>query len=220
VAVRVAIFNAAGGHIGIGETIADPASDQSPFAKACRRQYFRNRDGLLAGFPWGFARRCETLTAWSTPPADATYAYRLDPAYLKVRKLEAYLNGPAIPWRVGGVTDATAGDVTLLLTDQAATLVIATRRVENEAVWPVLFEEALSWRLASAICKELSRDEPTRQECWAKHLYFANVAMADDQQQAVHSLPDGGELYEARDGLTFGLSPAEALEARRLFPVA
>lgn len=220
-AVRVAIFNAAGGYIGLGETIADAATDQSTFAKACRRQYARCRDGLLAEFPWAFASRCETLAAWPTPPPNATYAFRYDPSYLRILKLELYRDGASIPWRVGGVTDPVAGDVRLLLTDQLATLVHATRRIENEALYPVLFEEALTWRLASAICKEIGRDEPTRQECWQKHLYAASVAMVADQQQAIHALPDaGGELYEARDGLTFGLTPAEVLEAQRLFPVA
>jgi hypothetical protein len=216
---RVAIFNAAAGHIGVGDTVANVDTDQSPLAKACRRQYALCRDTLLAEHPWLFARRCETLAAWTTPPPDAAYAYRFDPSFLVVRLVLPYLHAPPMPWRLGGVTDPVQGDVTLLLTDTPATLAVATRRIEREQIFRPLFVEALGWRLAWGICKELSKDEATRQECWVQYLYWTNLAKAQDQMQATYDMPDG-ELYEAREGATFGLTAVEQVEYRRLHSVA
>lgn len=218
-AERVAIFNAALGHIGQGTWIANAATDRSIEAIACRRQYALCRDAMLAAFPWGFATRSETMATWPDPPPGSAYAYVRNPAFLAVRRLEAYENGPPVPWRVGGITTPQGDDVTLLLSDQPATHVVATRRVENEALFDAPFAEALSWRLAWAICKELSKDNATRQECWVLFNERLLLAQVEDQKQAWKPVGDG-ELFEARQGLSYGLAATDAVTAARTFPVA
>jgi hypothetical protein len=196
-AERLQIWNAALGHIGEGSFLTSENEDGSA-ALNCRRYYALARDAMLAEHPWRFAERTERLAGYGTVPDGWGYAYRAPAAAITIRRVMQDGHSTPIPWALSGITDAELGETTLILTNQILATVLFTRRVENEAIFPPLFAEALAWRLAWAIAVPLSKEPRVRTECWGQYLFWLSKAAAADQNH-VYETPPLGALLMARE---------------------
>ncbi len=215
-AERLAIWNAALGHIGEG-TVLGGLTDPGSVANEIRRHYLTELEAMLAEFPWRFAERVTTLTAYPDLPPGTQYAFVQPAGCLLVQRVSLYpeemtdgytltegcwrwdgdwdrsrsYSNQQMPWRLTGATDASGNDVVLLATNQPAAYVKSTKRIDNEAVFPPPFAHALGWRLGWAISFGITRDLGRRQECQQQMLYWTAVAQAQDQRQVNETMRQG-----------------------------
>lgn len=148
----VSICNMALARIGQGKSITS-LTESSQAAATCSAFYEQVRDEVLVEFPWPFALRRVTLAlVASDPNEDWAYSYRRPTDCLTARRVLAGTSRRSKPlvWEPGG--DDAGG---LVFTDEAEAALEYVARVENPAVFPPKFVNALAWRLAMELAPVL-----------------------------------------------------------------
>lgn len=220
----VTIFNLALGHVGEGTVVSDP-DEQTTVARVCRRSWEQARDAVLAEHPWHFARRLVTLVAATDVPDTWPYGYILppdvltilavnptwiggwtnDPTYWWVDSTGAIYSGstaasamlPSVRWQLGGATDADGLETQLVLSETTLGSITYTRRVENTQIYPPLFVDAVSYRLAFDICIPLSRSSEIRTLMWSLYQQrLQQAAVMDARQRRERAMPDAESVLE------------------------
>lgn len=160
----------------------------------CAQTYPDARDALLAEYPWNFAVRRRALPALAEPPAwGHARAFALPEApehALRVLAVEGEPAGRFEPYRIEGRR---------IVTDQAAPLrILYLAAVEDPALFPPLFVEALAARLAAEGAFHFTGS--TSREQQLVELYERKVALA--------------RRYDAQEGTGEGLIADDWLRSR------
>jgi hypothetical protein len=221
----VTIWNLALAHVGEGTTVSDP-DEQTTVARVCRRAWEQARDSVLAEHPWHFARRLVTLVAHDEPPDPWSFGYILPPDVITILSLNPtwvdawatggatywwtdasgaiYSGSPAatallssVRWQLGGATDEEGLETQLVLSETSLSSMTYTRRVENPQLYPPLFVDAVSWRLAWEISIPLSRSDTLRTLAYsAFQAALAKAAAMDARQRRDGPMPDAEAVLE------------------------
>lgn len=148
------IANDALGRLGISPIMA--LSDSSKQAQFADRFYEQTRDEVLASHAWNFAIRRATLAQLSTPPPfEWQYAYQLPTDHIRLLRLNNYY--------IDEISESYAMEGTTLLTDAETAEIKYIGRITDVTLYPPLFVEALSIKLASKLSAPLTGrfDQPT-----------------------------------------------------------
>jgi hypothetical protein len=156
----VGICNIALSHIG-KPTITD-LDEASEEARQCKLHYELTRDTMLQVYPWEFAKTmialAEIANTWQQR---WQYAYQRPSDCLKARRIVLDIDNPddtaTVPMGVSegaiycGVSPATLE---------------YTRKLTDPSKFPPLFQDALSWALATKIAMPLTRDQSVRKDAF------------------------------------------------------
>lgn len=138
-----------------------------------------------AGADWQFAYRY---------PEDCLFARRIVPA---TGRTDSY---HPIPFRVGRRWDVDPDDATLyIFTNQPDAVLEYTAFVECAAKFAdALFEDALSWRLASKLAPSLARDSKLHEKCWTMYLHTLDTAAARTEGEGQQHQPGDVDWIKGR----------------------
>lgn len=148
------IVNDALGRLGISPVMS--LTDPTKQAQFANRFYESTRDEVLSGHPWSFATKRATLAQLAAEPEfEWLYAYQLPVDSLRLLQLNGY--------DLGKTADAWAIEGNKLLTDADKAEVRYIARVTDVTLFPPLFCEALSIKLAAKLCAPLTGrfDQPS-----------------------------------------------------------
>jgi hypothetical protein len=148
------IANEALGRLGISPIMA--LSDTSKQAQFANRFYNQTRDEVLASHAWNFAIRRATLAQLSNPPDfEWLYAYQLPVDHIRLLRLNNY--------EIDKIYESYAVEANMLLTDADTAEIKYVARLTDVTLFPPLFVEALSIKLASKLSAPLTGrfDQPT-----------------------------------------------------------
>ena len=148
------IVNDALGRLGISPIMA--LTDATKQAQFSNRFYESTRDEVLASHPWNFATKRAVLAQLATAPEfEWLFAYQLPSDNLRLLQLNGY--------ELGRTLDTWAIEGNKLLTDSDKAEVRYIARVTDTTLYPALFSEALSIKLAAKLCAPLTGrfDQPT-----------------------------------------------------------
>lgn len=164
-------------------------------ARVCRAAFPDVRDALLRRKDWNFA------THWFTPAESATasagpltHRFILPADILRVRFVDGL---SADEWAIEEA--AAPGETAVLVTNAAAPLVCATRRIESPALWDALFSQAFAAALAAAVAPSIARDSGLAETLSGMaEAYLAQAARIDAKEKAISSLPVNTSWLVAR----------------------
>ena len=140
---EVEICNAALIKMGDENTISAIGEDGRE-GETCELMYPQVRDLLLAGHPWNFAIGRSTLSKNATAPDfEFDNQFLLPGDYLRA----LYMYDSDEPWKVEGDQ---------LLTDAATVQLVYIKKVTDTGLFPPLFVEALSTRLAAEMAEVIT----------------------------------------------------------------
>ncbi|WP_422050141.1 hypothetical protein [Shimia sp.] len=159
-------------------------ADDSPKAQAAAEQYPKALGICLSKYDWSFARRFAKLpqiaeiNAAQSPDPDLPYAYKMPGDCIKLRLVQR-----GVKWRL---------DDNYLFSEQATNLSIRyTRRVDDEAKLPDLFQTAVSYQLAVILAPKYVGARTKRADL-KNDLYDAlQMAKEDDRYSASDDSWDG-----------------------------
>ncbi|TFG65269.1 MAG: hypothetical protein E4H28_04395 [Gemmatimonadales bacterium] len=133
--------------------------EDSVEAQVCELHYATTRDLVLSAADWPFARKRVALVAEGTPPAEWAYRYRIPSDCIAPRGIEDGLVVRTLDERIPyAIENAGDGNGLVLLMNQEAAVLIYTMQAKNPNIYPAVFVEAFSWKLASVIARPLDRD--------------------------------------------------------------
>jgi hypothetical protein len=187
---EVAICNMALAEIGRGAQIT-ALDEASQAARACKLRYPYSRDAVLRAYDWNFAaRRVEIAKNPVAPPFEFANAYDLPADCLLVRSV---FDGEVEKWVVEGRQ---------ILTDMGAPIFVKyTALVTDTGQFDPLFVEALSARIASDICVQLSESVSRAQGLWQLYqMKLIEARRRDAQEGQGEQFPRGGWLDSRLDG--------------------
>lgn len=176
------------GYLGIAAVPTDPLTDTGPEAAAFRLYYGQTRDLMLSSFPWSFTRRRVALTdlgvsgtQWSD---HWSYRYKLPTDVLKIRRIlnpgtRTEGQEDLVPFEVADTGD---GSGQVILCDSPDAVLEYTGRVEDPALFPILFSNALSLLLAANMGASLRVDAKLVQLTAQRATQAINLAAGQDLQ--------------------------------------
>jgi len=177
----VSLCNIALGHIG-KPTISD-LMEASEEARQCNLHYALTRDTMLQGYPWLFAKKTIVLAQVTNVWEERWgYSYTRPSDCLKVRRIVPEIDRDEethpIAYSVGEG---------LIFCDSSPAKLEYTKRFEDAAKFPPLFQEALTWALASKVCMPLTKDQSLRKDCYqlsGQSLGAAQMADANEEMSS------------------------------------
>lgn len=198
----VTIANMALGNIGDTGNI-ESLTENSPQAGAVNLWYETAKEHTLESFDWKFARKREALALSSVAAPEREWLYRyLKPSdMVRARKLEqvtitpgfqsGYLyNSPdAIPFVMEGQD---------ILTNCPEAVMIYTRNVVDESLFPASFVVAFSWVLASLIAFKITGKLQVEQSAGQKAQLFLRQASGYEANEEVEKEPRDSDRIRAR----------------------
>jgi len=170
--------------------------EASPEARACQQFYTNVRDGLLAGYPWGFARRDKALAEVVNIRVGAwTHAYSCPVDMLKVEMVR-----PPYAEGLGGDGGIFPYDLSgdIIYSNVAKAVMIYTGRVEDPALFPPLFVTAFAYHLSFWLAMPLTRSSELQGRMLQLAQNATGLAQMADANQTGHFYDDGLGLLEAR----------------------
>ena len=146
----------------LGSTTIMSLDDESQAARFCKLFYEQTRDEVIAGHRWNFAiKRADLSQLVETPANEWTIMYSLPSDCLRVLQLNGFdETEDAKRWSV------EAGK---LLTDEGSASIKYLGRIDNAAIFPPLFIEALSVKLASKIAQPITGSRQLPQELMTEY---------------------------------------------------
>jgi len=188
----VSLCNIALDHIGV-PSIAD-LDEASEEARKCNLHYALTRDTMLQGYPWLFAKKtlvlAEVANVWEerwehsyTRPSDCLKVRRIVP------EIDRGEETNPIPYSVGEG---------LIFCNSSPAKLEYTKRFEDPAKFPPLFQEALTWALASKICIPLTKDQSLRKDAYQLASQTLNAAQTADANEELSFWDVSSQLIEAR----------------------
>lgn len=151
-ASEIEICNRALSHLGQGRSI-NSLTEASKEAAQCSLHYPSARDSVLADFNWNFATKRVALAQTNNPPSDWQYAYAYPSDCLRIIAIPVPgIRHPTAEMRIQYVVGADEkGTGRLIYTDQPKAWLKYVAQIIDVNMFEPIFQEALSWRLASAI---------------------------------------------------------------------
>lgn len=220
VATKIHIINQALLKIGVSQLIVslDEASREAFTGNELYDPVLRE---TLRHFPWPFATKyaaatdllvgymnliAGTETAPAVRRADGSvewqYMYRYPVDCVKARRIVPTsgrsFNRKQLEFRVGRQWDGLK--VPIVYSNEPDAMLEYTAIVEcAEDFFDSLFEDALSWRLASKLAPSLARNGLTSADCWRMYLHTVDTAEAVASQEQQQHRDGEAEWIEGRD---------------------
>ena len=153
---------------------------------------------VLEDFNWSFARRYETLGLIAEDPNDDWgFSYRYPVDTVKIRRVVDALgrqNPEPPPFVIGSDEQGR-----LVYTDQEDCVVETTHLITDEALYPAMFTEALSWWLAFLMVPGLAKDKSIAGDCFKVYNAIMSRASASDGNESQFHPQLESEATRARD---------------------
>lgn len=168
---QIDICNKALTKIGAARIVA--LTDEVRQARTLSAIWDMTRDVELAAHPWSFAIKRASIPALSTAPAFGwARAFPLPTDFLRTVEVgedyTLYLPNESGPYF--SIEQAPDGSGTAILCDEASPLNMRyISRVTNPGLFPVLFAEALSCRLAAELALESTDSQGDRKGAWEEY---------------------------------------------------
>lgn len=171
----IVICNIALSHIG-GESIASFEEKSEP-ARLCRIYYGVDLDALTAVHDWPHCSRYVRLAELTACPPTWGHAYQRPADCIRVLEIVGGAGSTPIPFEISGNT---------ILTDQPDAWVKYAARVSDPALWPPLFAEAMSWKLAATLSTKMTGAGGALNNCMQmySHALTQAKAAANNEHQA------------------------------------
>lgn len=171
----------------LGQQPITALDDPIEAARVAKERYPIIRDALLQAHPWNFALKRAALAADLAPAADGRRAYALPADCLALHRVEAGR------WAVEGRR---------VLADANPPLpILYGARIEDPALYPPLFVEALSSRLAADLAEPLTQSGAAAEARLREHRMILADARTRDAQESGLTAFDQGAWAAARGGL-------------------
>ncbi len=192
------ICNMALAHVGHTQFIANLETEQSNEANVCGLFYEQARDFVLEDYPWPFATRYATLNLIEEDPNnDWDYSYRYPSDCVFVRRLVTALgreNTTPPPFKTGSDDSGR-----LIYTDEEDAVAEYTKKIEDPAMFPALFGEAVSWYLSGLICPGLAKDRKQAVACFQMYEITKGRAQATAGNEQQQTTEPESEFIRARE---------------------
>ena len=170
----------------LGQQPIASLDDPVEAARVARDRYPIIRDALLQAHPWNFALKRAEL------PADLAAAADGRPAFPLPADCLALQSAAAADWAVEGRR---------VLASAAAPLpVLYVARIEDATLFPPLFVEALSSRLAADLAEPLTQSTSAADAKLREHRLILSEARTRDAQESGRIAFDAGVWASARIG--------------------
>lgn len=192
----VQIINMALSHLGHTVFIDDRTEDSQEVAVS-NIHYDQAISYTLEDFSWGFARAYDTLGLVEEEPNDDwRFAYRYPVDRVKVRRIVTALGrqDPNPPPFVIGSDDTGR----LVYTDQEEAVVETTKLIEDAALFPSQFAEAVSWWLAFLMVPGLAKEPKIAGDCFRVYTQLVTQAQASDGNESQRHPDYESEAIRAR----------------------
>ncbi len=148
----------------IGQGTIDSINEQSEAARACKLYYGLTRQNLLSMYPWEFAHKNIKLALLDKTTPGWNYTYAFPAGALVIRKI---YDTPFAKEKDNGNPTYSVVAVTenqkAICTDIKDAYCDFTFDVENAAIFPPTFTQALAYSLAAALSYPLSRSNDMQQ---------------------------------------------------------
>lgn len=180
----------------VGEPRITSLQDGTPTARLCAELYPQVRDEELRQHPWNFARRRATLSEVSPAPAFGwTHQFALPADCLRVLSLNGVeVSSVSEEFEIEGY-----GNHRVLLCNSDSARIIYTARVENTALFDVLFRKALSLSLAVELTTLIKDSDSLADRLLSEYLRVVQpVAKIADSREARGRRSSVDIPYESR----------------------
>lgn len=195
---EVTICNMALSHLLISRQI-ESLTEGTQEADTCTLWYTRIRNQVLRDYPWDFAERYAALALISEEPnTEWLYSYRVPTDFMGARRIAiagSRDRTASIPFKVG--SDAAGGTI---FTDEPDATLVYTARIENPALFPEDFIQAVSLRLAYDIAKPISASLTLATQAMADYRSAVGQAQANSQNEQQPDDEPEAESIRAREG--------------------
>jgi hypothetical protein len=187
----VGICNIALSHV--GKTTISDINEESEEARQCKLHYALTRDTMLQAYPWLFARKMQVLAevtnTWGerwqhtfTRPSDCLKPIRIVP------EIDIADDNNGIAYSVGEG---------LIYCDISPAKLEFTMRFEDPTRFPPLFQDALSWALATKIAMPLTKDQGVRKDAYQ----IAGQTLGAAQMADANEANDESSTYDRPSAL-------------------
>ncbi len=191
----------------VGERqLIDSLDGPSQAAQVCKAVYAAQRDMLLEAFPWPFAEREQTLALLATETkAEWLYVYVAPDDMARAEYIFSGIRNPPPELRVPfkkclGVATNGGATVPCIATDMASAVLVYTSKVTIPTLFPQLFVEALTWKIAVELALGLAVKPALVPGFLEQYKRTMLQAAAEQLNQAQGDQPTDSGIIRARDG--------------------
>ena len=183
----------------LGESRISSLDDPGRNAGLARSVYDTVRDMEISRYAWNFAKSRAWLPALAASPAFGwKHQYQLPADCLRVL-LAGPWPGPVRSDFIAADNRAWSVEGHRLMSNQAPPLsLVYLARVEDPALYPPLFVEALVARLAVKMCERITGAAGKREMAWREYEQAIKLAKRTDYIQLPPQRPADGEWMAAR----------------------
>lgn len=167
----------------------------STAARYCELLYPIERDAVLEGYDWGFARKRVALPLLDEMYSGWNYAYGYPTDCIIPRLIQSDITGSVIKFEVS--TDSGL-DKRVILTDQVNAELLYSAAITNSNLFSSKFIDALSWRLASSLATSLRADLTLSNSLMQQYFFSLNIAQRNDANISHGKPANSNPFIEAR----------------------
>ena len=170
----------------IGKDTINALTDAGAEARACSQFYTITLEMLLQSYPWRFAGRVVSLAEIANDRAGQwAHAYQRPSDCMKIRGVRAeYSEETGAVARQDEITTPFEVEGSTIYCDLSPAVLRYTSNNLDQALFPPMFVDALSWHLAVRLAMPLTRDPKIRADAWqVAQQMTAAAQMADANEQ-------------------------------------
>lgn len=177
------IANMALRHLGVTRVLADLDTDRSKEATQCRAWFEQARDECFRDFPWGFAKRTVVLALVEEEPNDEwAFSYRYPTDCMMLLRVptgnRVETMASRVPFEMGSDDSGL-----LIFCDAEDASMQYTHRIDDTALWPADFAQAVSLYLAFLCAPALTAGDEFKLGARAMQAYTWRRATAQGNSQ-------------------------------------
>lgn len=184
----------------IGASPIEAMTEASEEARKCNQFYEHDRRVVLRRFPWPWATRRVELAMLPDAPEDYLYAYRYPADCVCLRKIYAVEEDGHLRPLPDFVSYKVVGDGSgiALYTNEPRVVAEYTENVSDTSIMDDIFQEALSWKLASSIAFKLTGNATITQMAASEYERIFLTAAADAANEENVKVPELSTFIRAR----------------------
>lgn len=198
-ASEVNICNLALQQMGRSERIASLAETTTQAGPICALQYPISRDAVLRAFPWNFAQRRASLSAFAEEPAfEYTNHFKLPSDFLFLTEIFESFDAP---YKLETFSSSSSGAIRVILTDLGEPLKIRyTARISDATLFDPLFITTLAAHIAAEVAIPLTETRAKAQSLWQVYQQKLIEARKIDSQEGTPDPMQSGSWVDSRFG--------------------
>lgn len=193
------ICNLALQQMGRSTRIASLAETTTEAGPICALQYPISRDAVLRAFPWNFAQRRASLTAFAEDPAfEYDNHYKLPSDFLFLTEIfESY----DAPYKIETFASSSSGAIKVILTNLGDPLKIRyTARITDATLFDPLFITTLAAHMAAEMAIPLTETRAKAQSLFQVYQQKLIEARKIDSQEGTPDPMQSGSWVDSRFG--------------------